>query len=90
MSLQLHGVTGRENPTAGSGHSPLVSSGAVFASPTHIPFRDNDNYIAGNLMRHSRFWRVILRDYSKSDEILRYVSSGIDIQEFFTPFKGTF
>lgn len=36
--LQL-GVTGRESPTTGLGHSPLVPSGQHYTNPTQIPFR---------------------------------------------------
>ena len=68
----------------------MVSSGSVYASPTHIPFRDNENFIAGNVQANCHKWRTILLNYSKADEIFRYVSLGVDIQEFFTPFKGTF
>ena len=68
----------------------MVSSGSVYASPTHIPFRNNENFIAGNVQANCHKWRTILLNYSKADEIFRYVSLGVDIQEFFTPFKGTF
>ena len=60
----------------------MVSSGSVYASPTHIPFRDNENFIAGNVQANCHKWRTILLNYSKADEIFRYVSLGVDIQEF--------
>ena len=68
----------------------MVSSSSVYASPMHIPFRDNENFIAGNVQANCHKWRTISLNYSKADEIFRYVSLGVDIQEFFTPFKGTF
>lgn len=67
----------------------MVSSSSVYASPTHIPFRDNENFTAGNVQANCHKWLTILLNYLKEDEIFRYVSLGVDFQEFLMPFKGT-
>ena len=82
------------NPTNWAGPLPsvdMVSGGLVFASPSMLRFLNPENFVAGNLSECLPHWEVILKDYPKAAEIfLRYVSQGINVQEFFVPFNGMY
>ena len=55
-----------------------------------LRFRNPENFITGNLSECLPHWEVILKDYPKAEEIFCYVSQGINVQEFFVPFNGTY
>ena len=69
----------------------MVSEGLVFALPSMLRFLNPENFVAGNLSECLfPHWEVILKDYPKTAEIFRYVSQGINVQEFFVPFNGMY
>lgn len=55
-----------------------------------LRFRDPGSLVAGNLAKCLPQWVHILQAYPKGAEILRYVSEGVRVDEFFLPFHGTF
>lgn len=80
-------------PTSLAGPLPsidMVSSGKVYASPQMLRFRDPEKFVAGNISNYSTRWSEIVQNYPKVEDILRYVSEGIRVDEFFVPFRGKF
>ena len=55
-----------------------------------LRFLNPENFVAGNPSECLPHWEVILKDYPKAAEIVRYVSQGINVQESFVPFSGTY
>ena len=55
-----------------------------------LRFLNPENFVAGNLSECLPHWEGILKDYPRAAEIFRYVSQGINVQEFFVPFDGTY
>ena len=68
----------------------MVSGGWAFASPPIVHFQKPESFAAGNLSECLLHWEVVLKDYSKAVEIFHYVSQGVNLQEFFVPFNGTY
>ena len=68
----------------------MVSGGRAFASLSILRFRKPENFVAGNLSECLPHWEVVLKDYPKAPENFRYVSQGVNLQEFFVPFNGTY
>ncbi|KAK3735012.1 hypothetical protein QZH41_010670, partial [Actinostola sp. cb2023] len=69
----------------------MVSSGMVFASPDQLRFRDPKAFFPGNVHNNISLWQQIMPGgRPKSDEILKYLELGVDVTDFFTPFKGIF
>lgn len=68
----------------------MVSLGSVYASPRFLRFRDPENFFAGNLRGYLSYWEVVLRGYSKEEEIYSFVSEGVKAHNFFVPFHGSF
>ena len=50
----------------------MVSMGSVNASPCFLRFRDPENFVAGNRLSYLSYWEVMLRGYSKEQEIYRF------------------
>ena len=46
--------------------------------------------MAGELSRHQSYWKFILSQNPKKYEILSYIVRGVNISDFFVPFKGDF
>ena len=46
--------------------------------------------MAGNLRNHLSAWETILQEHPKADELYGYLSSGVDIRDFFVHFKGNY
>ena len=53
-------------------------------------FRDPSSFVAGELSCHQSYWKFILSEHPKKDEILSYIVCGVNISDFFVPFKGDF
>ena len=53
-------------------------------------FRQPEYYVSGEIHHHYEVWDHILTGYHKREEILRYISDGISVYEFFQHFKGNF
>ena len=68
----------------------MVSGDLAFLSPSMLRFRKPENFVAGNLSECLPHWEVLLKDYPKAAEIFHYVSQGVNVQEFFAPFNGTY
>ena len=46
--------------------------------------------MAGNLRNHLSAWETVLQGHPKADELYGYLSSGVDISDFFVHFKGNY
>lgn len=68
----------------------MVSQLAVQASARDLIFRDPNEFTAGEIHNHLPRWEEILQGQPKRDEILSYLKFGVDVREFFFPFKGDF
>lgn len=68
----------------------MVSQLAVQVSPRDLIFRDPNEFTAGEIHNHLPRWEEILQAQPKRDEILSYLKFGVDVHEFFLPFKGDF
>ncbi|KAK3745332.1 hypothetical protein QZH41_006723 [Actinostola sp. cb2023] len=55
-----------------------------------LRFRDPDSFVAGNLGACVPQWRSVLEKFPKKEEILSYITDGVNVFHFFTPFKGSF
>ena len=68
----------------------MVSKGIAHATPQDVIFRDPSSIVAGELSWHQSFWNFILSEHPKKDEIFSYIARGVNISDFFVPFKGDF
>ena len=68
----------------------MVSHGEAFGSPIMLNFRDPATFVAGSLSSCAAQWRSILHSHPKREEFLSYITDGVNIFQFFTPFKGPF
>jgi len=68
----------------------MVAEGRAFASPEMLRFRHLDSFVAGNLGSCLDQWDHISIGYDKREFVLAIIRDGLDIFDFFTPFKGTF
>ncbi len=67
-----------------------VRHGRLKVSAHDVIFPDPDNFVAGNLKHHFATWDFITSGYKQGDEILRYISDGVSVYDFFSPFQGSF
>ena len=67
-----------------------VASGSVCANPKMLSFRDPVSFTAGNLTVCASSWKTVLEGNPKRDELWSYISEGVDVFQFFTPFNGRF
>ena len=82
-------------PSGSATQKPLsfiadITSGTTKASAEDLIFRDPDYFVAGEIHEHYNVWEQLLEGYHKREEILRYISEGVSVFEFFKPFKGQF
>ena len=68
----------------------MVSKGIPHATPQDVIFRDPSSLVAGELSGHQSYWKFILSEHPRKDEILSYIVRGVNISHFFVPFKGDF
>ena len=57
-----------------------------------IPFRDPDSFVAGQLNAHLCMWEKLIASFPSqhSEKVRRWLSLGVDINDFFSTFKGKF
>ena len=67
-----------------------VASGSVCANPKMLSFRDPVSFTAGNLTMCASSWKTLLKGNPKRNELWSYISEGVDVFQFFTPFHGRF
>ena len=67
-----------------------IQSGSLQLSAKDIIFRDPKQFAAGQLHENYEFWDFITQDYYRREEILKYISQGVSIYDFISPFKGSF
>ena len=53
-------------------------------------FRDPSSFVAGELSWHQSYWKFILSEHPKKDEILSYIVHEVNISDFFGDFQGIF
>lgn len=68
----------------------MVSKGIAQATPQDVIFRDPSSFVAGELSWHQSYWNFILSKHPKKDVIFSYIVRGVNISDFFVPFKGHF
>ena len=68
----------------------MVASGKFHASFDLLRFRDPSFFIPGSIHRSLPMWSEILYDFPNRSTLLRYLEFGVDVQEFFIKFEGTF
>ena len=68
----------------------MVASGKFHASFDLLRFRDPTFFIPGSIHRSLPMWSEILYDFPNRSTLLRYLEFGVDVQEFFIKFEGTF
>ena len=81
---------GEKPRVAGPNPSPyMVSKGIAHATPQDVIFRDPSSFVAGELSRHKSYWKFILSEHPKKDEILSYIVRGSTFPIFASPSKAT-
>ena len=82
---------GEKPRVAGPNPSPyMVSKRIAHATPQDVIFRDPGSFVAGELSCHQSYWNFILSEHPQKDEIFSYIVRGVNISDFFVPFKGDF
>ena len=74
---------GKPNPLAGSGHT-LSTCSRLVAVLLFFSYSDSVTRF------HVPWWRFVLDNYPKRNEILLYIADSVDVFDFFTPFQGSF
>ena len=67
-----------------------VKSGAFKVSARDVVFRQPEYYFSGEIHHHYEVWDHILTGCHKREKILKYVSEGVSVYDFFQHFKGDF
>ena len=67
-----------------------VASGSVCANPKMLSFRDPVSFTAGHLTVCASSRETVLEGNPKRNELWSYISEGVDVFQFFTPFNGRF
>eukprot|EP00794_Sanderia_malayensis_P015556 gene15556-biopygen13268 len=67
-----------------------VRHGRLKVSARNVIFPDPETFVAGNLTNHFATWDFITSGYKHRDEILRYISDGVSVHDFFSRFRGSF
>lgn len=68
----------------------MVARQQAKVSARDLLFRDPHTFVAGEIHNHLHYWEEILEAQPKRQEILSYIEFGVDVQDFFVPFKGDF
>ena len=68
----------------------MVASGKFRAFFDLLCFRDPSFFIPGSIHHSLPTWSEILYDFPNRSTLLRYLEFGVDVQEFFIKFEGTF
>ena len=55
-----------------------------------LPVRDPDSFVAGQLHQHAGAWDKVLDGHPEGDMVRAWLGKGVDVSEFFRPFKGNF
>jgi len=55
-----------------------------------LPLRDPNFFVSGQIHEHLSNWQVILRDTVQSENIMNWLENGVNVNDFFTHFKGNF
>ena len=53
-----------------------------------IVLPDDNSFVAGNFHNYADRWSTVTPD--KDNQVLRWISNGVDIHDFMVPFKGSF
>ena len=67
-----------------------VESGMLKPSIIEIMLRDTEYFIAGKIHNLLDIWTTILEGFTKHGEILKYISGGASVFDFFEHFKGEY
>lgn len=55
-----------------------------------LPLRDDTFFVPGQLRPCLAQWEMITRDYPLREEVMRWVTEGVSICDYFQPFRGRF
>ena len=55
-----------------------------------LSLRNPDFFVSGQIHENLVNWQAILGENDQSDEILKWLTNGVDVMEFFKHFKGNF
>lgn len=58
--------------------------------PLQFPIRDPIHFVANGLKTCEQQWVQLLNSFVGADEVLHWIRQGVDITQFFRPFKGNF
>ena len=67
-----------------------ILDGSVAPELCNLPFRNPDNFIAGQLHQHIHAWECILGDSPTHRFISDWIANKVDVERFVVPFKGVF
>ena len=65
-------------------------AGLEFPGPEDIVLPDHTEFVAGNLHSHLEQWKRVCSRTPTGEQVMRWVERGVDVHEFFAPFKGEF
>ena len=80
----------RPSVTAPLPSPEMVSKLPLRASARDLLFRDPNSFTVGEIHCHLPRWDAILQGHNKRDKILSYLKIGVDVCDFFLPFRGDF
>eukprot|EP00058_Branchiostoma_floridae_P021033 XP_002606523.1 hypothetical protein BRAFLDRAFT_91893 [Branchiostoma floridae] len=66
-----------------------VACKGLWASPQQLKFPDPETFMAENIHNHCDYWQELARKVGvENGEVIRWASEGVDLEEYFRPFKG--
>ena len=71
------------------GIQPILE-GSIAPELRSLPFRNPDNFLAGQLHQHLHAWNSILEDSPTHRQISDWITNRVDVERFVVPFKGKF
>lgn len=67
-----------------------ILDGSVTPELGNLPFRNPDNFVAGQLHQHIHAWKSMLGDSPTHQLISDWITNKVDVERFVVPFRGKF
>ena len=67
-----------------------ILDGSVTPELGNLPFRNPDNFVAGQLHQHIHAWKSMLGNSPTHQLISDWITNKVDVERFVVPFRGKF
>lgn len=68
----------------------MIGKGHIETPLADLWVRDPESFVAGEPHKHTACWEYLTQDHPQKDQIMSWITDGINIREFIVPFHGTY